>query len=82
MPANWTSKEIEFVSEDGSKNSGMFVNMLDSEKEGIIEAINSIQDVSKREAFGNSEKTITFNNGKKQVTYEFNKKGDKKYDLV
>lgn len=79
---SWTTEEITLRSEDGKWYSSTFVDLLGTEKEWIIAAINGITDVGKREAFGNREPTITFDNWEKEVTYQFNKNGDKKYDLV
>jgi len=51
-------------------------------KDDIITAINNISDESKRKAFGSSKPIIQFTNGEDKVEiWEFNKKGDNKYDL-
>ena len=76
----WTTEEITLKSEDGSGYKCKFVDLLDSEKEWIIAAINGL-DATKTAAFWNSEPSITFNNWKGMVTYEFkNGKYEKKWN--
>lgn len=79
--ASWINEEVVLRSEDGKGYKCKFVDLLDSEKKWIIEAINGITDENKRKAFGQL-KTVSFTDNGSKVTYEFNKKGDNKYDLV
>ncbi len=73
----WTTEEITLRSEDGTGYKCKFVDLLGSEKEWIISAINGL-DAAKAAAFGASQWTITFNNWEKEVTYKFE---NGKYEL-
>lgn len=79
LQTNWTTQEIEIKSKDGNgTEKHTFINVDNSRKKEIIEAINGL-DENRRVEFWNSQKTIKFNNGTKDVTYEFNST-DKKYE--
>ena len=77
VPQNWTNFEIDIKSKDWrSSYKYSFDQVSPDKKTGIIDAINSISDASKRALFGKSKPTITFNDWKKDVTYQFDLKSD------
>ena len=76
---SWTTERINLPSQDGRGYSSSFVDLLDTEKEGIIAAINGIADENKRKEFWRQGE-VKFNNWEREVTYVFNTTSNK-YEL-